>query len=106
MADNESRPLRGCDTCGQVDDHPRHVFAHAEGDGATSPEVASKMIDNAPAEVRAAILAHVQDSTTTYRHLDCCREAGCPDGTCNKVTTGAETKKGDALVKHLTKASN
>jgi hypothetical protein len=37
------------------------------------------------------------------RHMDCCREAGCPDGTCNEVTKGAEDKRGPALVKHLTR---
>jgi hypothetical protein len=88
-----------------VDDHPRHVFAHDAGDGVTDSAVAVKMLDNAPAESREAILAHIKDDTTVMRHMDCCREAGCPDGSCNTVTQGAEDKRGDALVKHLTKGN-
>lgn len=103
MADSDTRPLRGCDVCGGVDDHPRHVFAHGPGDGVTPPSVASQMVDNCPdATTRTAILAHIQDDSTTYRHMDCCRQVGCPDGTCNVVTSGAEDLKGDDLVKHLT----
>lgn len=98
----EARPVRGCDVCGGVDDHPRHVFAHAPGDGVTSAEVAVIMLDNASADDRAAIMAHVKDDSTVMRHMDCCRTAGCPDGSCNIVTAGAESKRGDALVKHLT----
>ena len=106
MAETDSRPLRGCDACGLVDDHPRHVvgldFA-PELHVATPPDVASRMIENCPdATTRTAILAHIQDNTTVMRHMDCCREAGCPDGSCNVVTTGAEDLRGMDLVKHLT----
>lgn len=104
MAD-EVRPVRGCDVCGGVDSDPRHVFAYAVGDGVTDPEVATKMLDNAPGDARTAIMAHIQDSSTVMRHLDCCREAGCPDGTCDQVTSGAEDLRGDDLVQHLTKGS-
>lgn len=45
------------------------------------------------------------DNSTTLRHMDCCRDAGCPDGSCGEVTKGAESKRGAALVKHLTKES-
>lgn len=103
----ETRPLRMCDTCGGVDDHPRHVFAHAPGDGVTSTETAGLALRNAGDDEAAsvAILAQVMDNTTVMRHMDCCREAGCPDGTCNIVTKGAEDLKGDALVAHLTEGN-
>lgn len=42
------------------------------------------------------------DGGTQMRHMDCCRAAGCPDGTCELVTAGAEELRGDALVQHLT----
>lgn len=103
MAEKEVRPVRGCDSCGGVDDHPRHVFAHAPGDGATSAEVAVKMLDNAPPESREAIMAQVRDDSTIMKHMDCCRADGCPDGSCNVVTAGAESKRGDDLLKHLVK---
>ena len=98
----EARLVRMCDLCGGVDDHPRHVFAHAPGDGRTDPELAAKALDSASDETaRSAVIAHLQDDSTTVRHMDCCREAGCPDGTCNEVTAGAEDLRGDKLVKHL-----
>ena len=68
-----NRVQRECAVCGQFDDHPRHVI----GD--------------------------LLDGSTTLRHMDCCREAGCPDGSCGEVTKGAESKRGAALVRHLTK---
>lgn len=98
----EKRPVRMCDLCGGVDDHPRHVFAHDVGDGVTDPDIAALAVKNAGANA-AAIIAHIQDFSTTMRHMDCCREAGCPDGTCNEVTAGAENLRGNALVKHLTR---
>jgi len=102
----ETRPMRICDACGQVDDHPRHVIAYADGDGVTDPEVALKAIEAATGlGVGAEILAQVQDGSTIMRHMDCCRSLGCPDGTCNEVTAGAEDKTGNALLKHLTKGN-
>ena len=44
------------------------------------------------------------DGGTLMRHMDCCREAGCPDGTCDEVTAGAEDLRGDELVQHLTRS--
>jgi hypothetical protein len=99
---SEQRPKRMCDSCGQVDDHPRHVFATAPGDSQSLAEVAAKAIEAASAEDRPAIIAQAQDTSTTMKHMDCCRTDGCPDGTCAQVTAGAEGKTGNALVKHLT----
>lgn len=101
----QARPVRMCDACGGVDDHPRHVLALVQGDGATSPELANKALDNAPAEHRDAVMAQIMDTTTLMRHMDCCREAGCPDGTCDQVTAGAEDLRGPELVSHLTGGS-
>ena len=107
MADTDARPLRGCDACGLVDDHPRHIIGldylpvtqHVQ----TPPDVAAKMIEAADdPNVRASVLAHIQDNTTIMLHMDCCRARGCPDGSCNVVTSGAEDLHGDDLVKHLT----
>lgn len=101
MSDDQ-RPVRMCDSCGGVDNHPRHVFATGPDDGASLAEVGAKAIENAAAEDRAAIIAQAQDTSTIMKHMDCCRADGCPDGTCYQVTAGAEDKRGPALVKHLT----
>lgn len=98
----ESRPVRMCDSCGGVDDHPRHVVAFAVGDGVTDTGVAATALKNAGDDFEV-VLAQVQDTSTVMKHMDCCRADGCPDGTCDEVTQGAEDKRGDALVKHLTK---
>jgi hypothetical protein len=91
-----------CDICGGVDDHPRHVIAHAAGDGVTDNAVGALAMENADPGDRAAVLAQITDTSTTLRHMDCCREAGCPDGACDEVTRGAEDKRGMELVHHLT----
>ena len=54
--------------------------------------------DDHPRHVIAA-----PDGSVDDRHMDCCRSAGCPDGSCGEVTKGAEDLRGDDLVKHLTK---
>lgn len=46
------------------------------------------------------------DGGTQMRHFDCCREAGCPDGSCAELTAGVEDLRGDALLKHLTSRSD
>jgi len=45
------------------------------------------------------------DGSTMMRHMDCCREAGCPDGTCAMVTAGAEDLRGEELIAHLTRST-
>lgn len=99
----EKRPVRMCDACGGVDTDPRHVWDYAEGDGASDPQVAAVAVRNAKPDDLGAIMAQIADTRTIMRHMDCCREAGCPDGTCNEVTKGAEDKRGAALVRHLTR---
>jgi hypothetical protein len=101
MADEETRPLRMCDSCGGVDDHPRHVYSQGPGDAPTSDEVAEKALLNASPETYREILRQVRDDSVTQKHMDCCKADGCPDGTCNIVTEGAEDLKGADLVEHL-----
>ena len=35
------------------------------------------------------------------KHMDCCRTDGCPDGTCDVVTAGAEGLRGADLLAHI-----
>lgn len=40
-------------------------------------------------------------SADVARHMDCCREVGCPDGSCVAVTEGAEGLRGLDLLEHI-----
>lgn len=101
----EKRPLRVCDVCGQVDDHPRvqHMF------GANAPAVSrgiiSKIAGNRDLneEVKARALDELLDTTSALRHHDCCAAAGCPDGVCGVIleAAGGVGKTGEALLKLL-----
>lgn len=99
-----ARPVRLCETCGQVDDHPRHVHGTADGASPVDPTlVATALKEHAGDDAAvAAILKQVQDTSTQTKHLDCCAADGCPDGSCNQIVAAAGDAKGAKLVKHLT----
>jgi hypothetical protein len=104
MAD--TRPMRQCDICRQVDDHPRHrvVFGPQDNPPPVDTALIEEIIANNdyPPADRAAMVASISDPTDQLRHLDCCAAAGCPDGSCNAIrATGAENLKGPRLLKHL-----
>jgi hypothetical protein len=90
-----------CDSCGGVDDHPRHVHGVDQGDGETSKEIAEKALDIA-GDARGEILAQIMDTATVQKHIDCCAEDGCPTGSCNQFVNESKGAKGAALVKFLT----
>lgn len=102
------RPLRVCDLCGGVDDHPRHVIGGYEITTFEPPSdaIVGKVLDTAPVEHRARLLRELQDTSSQDRHLDCCREYGCPlpvdhPSHCANRTLGAERKRGKSLLTHL-----
>lgn len=103
MANEETRPLRMCDSCSQVDDHPRHVHGTGAGEANTTPEALAAALDAVGDDkmARAAVLRHAQDSTTQMKHLDCCAMDGCPDGTCQLSIQGADGKTGPDMLKHV-----
>lgn len=97
------RPLRGCDVCGGVDDHPRHAIAGPPGAaGNPLPDVVNLTLDNlgdATPEDRARIMGALFDTSSQDRHRDCCRAVGCPSGTCNDVADlGGEDLRGAELL--------
>lgn len=99
------RPLRGCDVCGGVDDHPRHVIAGPPGAaGEPRPEVIDRVLGaKLEGEDRARIVAALFDTSSQDRHMDCCREVGCPTGTCDRVAVlGGTDLRGKDLLDHLT----
>jgi len=97
------RALRVCDLCGGVDDHPRHVIAGdtRETFAAPAEDIVQKVLEEAPEDQRSKLVRDLFDTTSSDRHMDCCREAGCPTGDCERTTQGAEDKRGAALLKHL-----
>lgn len=98
------RPLRVCDVCGQVDDHPRHLVSFGPGE---APPVDQAMIasivarDDLSADVRASIVADLADTTLQLRHMDCCRTVGCPTGDCLVTSPPELALTGDALLAHI-----
>lgn len=104
------RALKVCDVCGGCDDHPRHEFAGAIPGVQVAEPPSQAAVDRvnevAPTEHRARLLRDLFDTTTGQRHLDCCREAGCPTGTCGVRTRGAEDKRGKALLAHLSRSGD
>lgn len=102
----DKRPMRVCDVCGKIDDHPRvqHMF------GATgAPSVRADLMrsvalhDDMTDEERQAALDELADPRSALRHHDCCVESGCPEGTCGPVLelTGGRGKTGKDLLKVL-----
>lgn len=108
MAEN-ARPMRFCDVCLGYDDHPRHTLWAGPG----APEVESaqlrklyaaaeklKLADDDPG------LASAVDRNWTERHMDCCAQVGCIDGSCDAVVAAADGKTGNELVSHLENLPN
>ena len=91
------------------DDHPRHVvYAPGAPEAVPSDETISTALANIQADKPGAAqaLKDLMDTASIMRHMDCCREVGCPDGSCSVVTEGAEDLKGSDLVQHLTSREN
>jgi hypothetical protein len=81
-----SRPLRVCDLCGGVDDHPRHSFGGplAGVFPAPSDEMVSTVLAAAPEGDRGRLLRELMDTGSLELHKDCCRDRGCPTGQCDE----------------------
>jgi hypothetical protein len=94
------RPLRGCEACGAVDDHPKHSVLVAPDDpaGVLKPEILQMLLDNG---ISAAALIEIQDTQTVLRHVDCCAAKGCPTGICEKSIQGWDGTTGLGMMEHL-----
>jgi hypothetical protein len=104
MADSE-RPFRLCESCGKVDQAPRHVFGQADGDAPTPDDIAIKALQNAQdlgPEQLLGVVQQIRDDSVVYKHMDCCAADGCPDGTCDGIVAEAEGRKDDDLVAFIT----
>lgn len=79
--------MRGCSLCDQVDDGPRHVLGRtvAQRYPAPSAGLLDRIRVAAPAGDRDRIIGELTNGRGTYRHITCCAQAGCPDGTCDLI---------------------
>lgn len=100
---DEKRPFRLCESCQQVDDHPRHRLATAAGGGATPADVMSKAITEASAAGHdlTFLLEQSRDDSVLDKHMDCCAADGC--SLCAEVLgrVGEKESHGLALAKAL-----
>ncbi len=106
MAETEERPLRGCESCGVVDDHPRVVHpmpaTRADGEpqdaGVPSDEILDRLLEDG--RLSAAAIRMLMDPLTVVRHHDCCVQAGCPadPSPCAEIVAAAKGKTGNDLV--------
>lgn len=95
------RALHVCDLCGGVDDHPRHIVIGAPGTFRITDDVLDKVLASAPAADQSRLVRELLDTSSSDRHLDCCRAAVCPNGTCDLMTDGAHHKRGADLLEHI-----
>lgn len=93
------RPLRFCDLCGGLDDHPRHVTDyHPDEEVAGKPDdewLAGVDLSGAPIEAVQQLLS----GNKRVRHMDCCAAQGCP--TCLDTEAENSGLRGQELIDHL-----
>jgi hypothetical protein len=99
-----SRPLRVCDACGGVDDHPRHSFGGPVAGVFPAPtdELVDKVLGAAPEGERGRLLRELLDTSSLELHKDCCRDRGCPTGTCGQELDAVGDLRGLELRDALT----
>ena len=44
------------------------------------------------------------DGSVTRKHMDCCRDSGCPDGSCARILAAARGARGEGLIAFLAAA--
>lgn len=76
--------LRICDSCGVIDEEPRHMHLNAPG---TVPVNAAQVASvgartDLSDEDRVRIITDIMDTEQILKHFACCAAEGCPDGTC------------------------
>lgn len=92
-----TRPLRFCDVCGQLDDHPRHVtgLPADSTEGTPSKEFLDSLAPGAP----ISAIAELMNPRTIVRHMDCCAANGCE--ICAQTEQEYGQRRGQQLIDHL-----
>jgi len=97
MSDTAERPLRFCDICGGLDDHPRHVRnLGASEDGRPDDEwMAGVSTDGAPVQA----IEQLVNGTVNVHHMDCGAAEGCE--LCKGTEKENKGFRGQKLINHL-----
>lgn len=76
--------LRICDSCGVIDEEPRHMHLNAPGSVPVDVDLLASVGANTSLsdEDRKRIMADIADTEQILKHFACCAVDGCPDGTC------------------------
>ena len=76
--------LRICDSCGVIDEQPRHMHLNAPGSVPVNLDLLAAVGANTSLsdEDRKRIMADIADTEQILKHFACCAQEGCPDGTC------------------------
>lgn len=76
--------LRVCDSCGVIDETPKHMHLEAPGAVPVNVELVTAVgaRTDLSDEDRTRIIADIVDTQQILKHFACCAADGCPDGTC------------------------
>ena len=76
--------LRICDSCGVIDEEPRHMHLNAPGSVPVDVSLITDISNRTDLsdEDKQRIVADIADTTQLLKHFACCAADGCPDGTC------------------------
>lgn len=100
----DGQVLRGCDVCGGVDYHPKHVHTPNPDEPANPTQATMTAIIAAAGKAGATpdqltwLTFDQMDPTNVVRHWDCCRDAGCPGGVCAENLARLGDVRHEALV--------
>src|ERR1044072_8354764 len=101
----DDRRWRVCDICGKIDQSPRHRIAYAPGDAPPADQalIAAVFDSDLSSEIKAAAVQELTDTSIRSAHMDCCRDAGCFDGSCDEIhrSYDGEDKKDAELLDYL-----
>ncbi len=86
----DNHPNRICDVCGVVDRGPRHQVGYTPGTVPVNVAQIKSVIANPDLtdDEKASISADIADTELQLRHMDCCTNVGCPDGSCDLIPNG------------------
>jgi hypothetical protein len=97
MALPSTRPLRYCDVCGQLDDHPRHVKSISRK--TEKPLHIDETYANSLKPGTPRSYMELMNPWVTVRHMDCCAAQGCAE--CYQTEKDNRGRRGQKLIDHL-----
>lgn len=92
---SDARPLRYCDVCFQLDDHPRHLTQVAGGAQPDPALLEGLVVDQS----NMVAFLQLANSQLHVRHMDCCAAEGCE--ICQETEAANGKRRGQELIDHL-----